>query len=147
MAYKVIYRTLEVVCDTFAEVDALADHATGEKRPTKRLPRQVTASAALTAETPVAGFVQGLNKIHRNIMTLLLSASRPLTDTEMRKELSIESNNQLAGFMAGITRAAKKATLKKEDVLKVTVLSNKPGARAYTYTVPTKLANEIRDAM
>jgi hypothetical protein len=53
----------------------------------------------------------------RQVVRTLASAPEGLTDRELREALKIDSNNQLAGLMAGLSRHARAVGLRMEQVL------------------------------
>lgn len=137
MSFRVHYRGLEVTCDTFAELDALADHARGVKQVIDQQSHKAITSKSEPSGDPGKNFMSYLQDVHRKTLRTLMASDTPVTDKDLRTALEVETNNQLGGYFSAITRAAKKAKfLEGKDIIQKTTLNAKTGERAFTYTIP-----------
>lgn len=151
MSFKVNYKGLEVICDSVEDLDLLADKLnTNEQankfKPVKSSNKNINASPNLFdsgSNNSIESFVKRLNPKPLGVIRALVEANRPLTDTELRDALNLESNMQLAGYMSAITKASKKEGFGIDDILFKEILNDTPGKRAYSYVIP----NLIRDKL
>lgn len=142
MAFRVIYKGLEVICDTFADLDFLAEQAINYKPAARtesaRVPTQQEKAPALPLrdgndkDARLIAFIEALPEKTIEVLSVLV-ANGAMTDAGLRAALKLDNNMQLAGRVAPISRNAKKIGLKAQDVLLTKVINNKPGERKYEY--------------
>ncbi len=147
MGFKVIYKGLEVICDTFEDLDVLADKIKAHKGHSKPPVENNTPTLFSNGKGTYSDFVKALSVKPLSVMQILTRADRPMTDTELRTALNLESNMQLAGYMSSITKAAQKTNFAVDDVIKKEVLSSIPGDRAYKYSIPVDASEKIKEAL
>src|SRR4051812_13413232 len=102
MGFKVIYRGLEVVCDTFDDLDALAEraarHTNGSTPPAKINEKiSVSASSLFTngSGATVDHLVRALPESTFDVLSAM--AGKPaVNDRDLRKELGLNSNGQIS---------------------------------------------------
>ena len=156
MPFRVNYKGLEVEVDSIDDLDALAARingnstrrAAGPPRTDKtERPVQPTIDADSPIENRLKAFVAALNENARRVYKDIAQYAQPINDVDLRERLKINSNNELAGYLAGITRAAKKAALDPDVVLTKVTRDNRPKHRAYQYSIPAGILDDVRRIM
>lgn len=150
MGFKVMYKGLEVICDTFEDLDFLAEQASGR---TTTQPRRTKTAEAVEPSAPETNgashdqhMMKFINSLPDGTMEVLsqLVANGEMTDSQLRAKLGLTNNMQLAGRTAMVSRSAKKFGVAPEDLLVAKMISKKPGNRKYTYHVPEGAKSLIR---
>lgn len=116
---RIPYRDRWIECSTREEAIAVMQHL--EDQDAKKIQRHKPSpfEANLRAVTELFGgvetshwtrelfwkFIEEIGETQKQILALLVR-KRKVTDEEMRKALKLESNQQLAGFLSGISKQA-----------------------------------------
>ena len=155
MGYKVNYKGLEVVVDTFEDLDELAERArNGNTNANANIKTNATVKADAEIIQSKNGSASGLNTLLENLaeksldlIKALANHGKPMTDAEVRKTLNLENNMQIAGRVSPLTRTANKYNVNLESFFKKTILNSTPGNRVYQYEIPKQGLAEVREAL
>ena len=135
MAYRVLYKGLEVVCETPEDVDALAESSTrGQGRRKESQQKQ---------HRSIKRLVRGLGDKQRSLLTRLAESDKPVLDSELRSILGLEDNKALAGVLASISKLAKGAGLDRGSIINKTMTRNGSGDRHYAYSIAPEACEEV----
>jgi hypothetical protein len=116
---KVIYRDVEILCDTAEEALEVARGVSGS--PT------VIASKKHQAEGSMVGsrwtvsrfnsFTKQLKEKQKKFLSLIIESPDAVTDSILRQALGLTTNKAFGPVLAGISRKAKKSGVSLQDVL------------------------------
>ena len=134
MGYKVMYKGLEVICETPQDVDALAERNDGAAPKGRRSNRKHKSVRKLMRE---------IGQPQRELITTLVTAPEPLSDKTLRESLSLDNNKRLAGVLAGISKRAKNAGIEVAIVSK-THFRNGTAERHYRYEISSDVLEEVK---
>src|SRR5687767_4277604 len=148
MSFRVLYRNLEIVCETIEDIDKLAD-GLEQRNGAKNAPVTVSMPSENTTQKPpvtnqqsekgfvkegqIAAFLKNLTQKPLGILNALANAPNGLSDSELREAVGIESKVVLAGTMSAIAKLAKKDGISYQDIVTKTITDNKHGDRKYHY--------------
>jgi hypothetical protein len=138
MAFRVIYKGLEVICETLEDVDALADSssASGSNR-SRREPKRQHRS--------IRRLVQELGEKQHLLLTLLVAEpDKPSPDNELRESLELGDNKALAGILSSISKRAKSAGLDTRNIMTKKATRNGSGERHYAYSIVPEAIAEVK---
>lgn len=164
MEYKVIYKGFEVICDSFEALDELTEKARQKSRsaPVKQFSHGTVepqlrlnlnesenglSKATNVADDHLKQYIKKLPQSSVDVLQLLVEHRRAMTDTELRTELGLESNMQLAGRISPITRTAQKLGMDANTFFSNRKTDNTPGNRAYEYEISAIMLDRFRDAL
>lgn len=146
MAYKLILPDgLILECDSAEELRAALSIV---RRPPSIMqppmaPPQPPVPVPVEIDTgKLRRFIRGISGRQRIILNRLAGAPNGLTDEDLRAALEIETNSELAGTMAGLSKNAKKDDFNISQVLTKTQFLNGTG-RHYHY----RLTEVMKSAM
>ncbi len=158
MPFKVLYRNLEVVCETIEDIDALADRQeqrNGLKNKPTNIEMSQTEETSKTPETnqqsgngvvkevSVQTFLKSLNDNTMKVLNVLAESPDGLSDAEIRGKLNIDSKVVLAGIMSAIAKSANTLGIGYENVVTKTVTNKKHGDMRYHYALNENVKKEL----
>jgi hypothetical protein len=160
MSYKVFYKGLEVVCDTFEDLDTLAEKATtlraaktvavtDNRNDVKPLTNGNANPTLFENSEPIQlqDFVKGLTKKTKLFLGLLAESGQTMSDTEIRERLGIDTKQKLLGTISAVYKGAARAKISIEDILIRTVTNSDARNKEFATQIPDKTLNTIRDAL
>lgn len=156
MPFKLLYRGLEVTCDTIKDIDALADNLENQRKSKAPLQNGVSAIVAENSisngtkkiEPPkIRAFVNRLAEKQKAILSILVGSPTGLTDSELRTATGVKNNMALAGITSVMSKAAKSEGLNYSDIVEKIVLSAEIGKQAYHYQITPDTKEELKNAL
>jgi hypothetical protein len=124
MAYKVMFRGLEVSCNSAEDVLALAALASTDGN-SVRMPQG-------RSQQTIQSLVESLPEDQKQLIHLLNKVwPDPATDRKLRDEMELSGNKKLAGILAGISKMAKRAGI--NPIVKHQSLRGRTGERLHRY--------------
>lgn len=160
MSYKVMYKGLEVICDTFEDLDDLAEKAMSyqgaQKTPNPNnqsnsngtpksngQPKEVVTKEPVTVEA----FIKSLTPKTKVALRVLSENGNEMSDTEIRQKLGIESKQQLMGIISAIFKGAARVGIKVEDIFKRRPIFSASGEKDYASQIPANMLETYRNAL
>ncbi len=110
MAIRIKYRGREIECDTQEEFESINRALEEEERRVRsegirRLGEKLLGAGTHWTPISFSKFVESLGEAQKKILGVLVTKGR-MTDAEMRKILKVDTNQQLAGILSGISKQA-----------------------------------------
>jgi hypothetical protein len=123
MSYKLQFRGQEVACDSPEEVVALVSLDSANVTPREQ---------AKGGQRTIRSVVESLPAEQKQAVNLLDKAwPESTTDGKLRDEMQLSGNKKLAGILAGISKAAKKARI--NPIIKHESFRGGTGDRVHKY--------------
>jgi len=94
-----------------------------------------SSSGGRSSGDPIADLFKRLPANQKKLLKTVAANQDGVTDVELRKALSMATNNALAGVTAGLTKNAKKAGLELSEIVIKEQRKNGSGERVYLYRV------------
>lgn len=136
MAFRILYKGLEVFCDTPQEVDALASQ---RKVSPERFPRLLSE---ISEKPDIKGMVQSLKKNQQALLRHLVAG--PQSDADLRTKMNLDGNKALAGVLSGVSKAAKRMGLEPRGIINKTASRNGTGERHYQYSLVPEAMEDVK---
>src|ERR1700728_596065 len=107
---KVIYRDVELLCDTPEEAMQIARGVSGDSilTPKKEQANGSVAGSRWTVSR-FQSFVNTLKDNQRKFLSLIVQSPDGVTDTNIRQVLGLTTNKALGPILSGISKKAKKS--------------------------------------
>lgn len=122
MAIRINHRGSMIVCDSASEAIEILKHIEAEEnaKPGVRGPFE-GITKLLGQQDPWSGqlffrFIDSLGDAQIEVLSLLKEKEYKLADADLRKALKLNSNQQLAGVLSGISKQAAALGVKARDV-------------------------------
>jgi len=146
MSYRVIYKGLEVIVDSLDDLDKLADRLSPKPSTNGHAPS--TASRAPQSST-IGAFVTSLSGKPKGALQAIVRKGGDMDASALCAAVGVESNLELAGHaLSPIARAAKKAGIDPQDILKKVININKATKeRTLAYRIPSTSLDEVRKGL
>ena len=126
MAYKLIFKGLEVVCNSAEDVLALAALASTDGKSIRRLPGQ--------SQQTIQSLVASLSEEQKELVHLLNKVwPDSTTDEKLRGAMHLTGNKKLAGVLAGISKLTKRAGI--NPIIRHQSLRSRTGERLHRYWI------------
>lgn len=162
MSYKVIYKGLEVICDSFEDLDELAEKATSlraaqtntktDNQIELNLKTQTNGNSQAKATdnsqpVQVQDFIKNSTEKTKSFLSVLAESGAVMTDTEVRQILGVETKQQLLGTVSAVYKGASRVGINIEDILIRSVINGDSRNKEFATQIPEKTLNTIREAL
>lgn len=133
-----MYRGLEVVVDSIAEIDDLADQL-GRKGKTLS-----TRQDALVVPGTIDSIVESATADQRTLLKYLVEHGQS-SDDAIREALNLNDNKQLAGMTAGLSKRLASARISTQIINSSHRSEN--GNRVYRYEIPEEALEDVKKGL
>jgi hypothetical protein len=116
---KVIYRDVELLCDTPEEALQVARGVSGESSgaSTKKPHGDISVTGSRWTVSRFQSFLNQLKENQRKFLSLLVNSPDGVTDTQLRQTLGLTTNKAFGPILSGISKKAKKSGISLQDIL------------------------------
>jgi hypothetical protein len=148
MGYRVNYRGLEVACDSFADLDALAEHLAGSKASPTKSSGNGSVQPAEQKPATLKEFVQTLSLNPKNLLRALVKAeSHKMRDIDLCHALGLKNTQALSGVISTLHRTAGRAGLKVENFFEKQVDSSDPKNKIIEFSIRPSALEQVREGV
>lgn len=162
MSYKVVYKGLEVICDSFEDLDELAERATTLRTVQTNTKTDNQIELNLKSQTngnsqtkptdesqplQIQDFIKKLTPKTKSFLKVLAESGDAMTDTEARQKLRIETKAKLLGTISAVYKGADRVGISIEDILIRRVVNGDSRNKEFSTQIPEKTLNIVRDVL
>jgi hypothetical protein len=148
MEYKIIYRGLDVICDSPEALDALADHHQSRAKgllqeSTNGNPQQNGHSKSMT----LPQFIEALGDKAQKLLRTLANADGRVKEADVRHALGYKTTNQLSGLISVMSRHAARNGLDADTFLGRSFIDNDPKNKVTDYFIKPEALSQVREGL
>jgi hypothetical protein len=120
MAYKVKFKGVIIECETARDAISIARELAGEEgQNAPDAPESTDSEGGRVTTSRYREFIGYLDANQKKFLAQLVDNPHGKTDHSLRQVFGLTGNQQLGGFISGISKLAKKTGLSMDEVMKV----------------------------
>ena len=147
MSFKVKYKGLEVICDTFDDLDSLATIVEARSSQGVKPVAPDSGQNGHRQTASIAQCVKGLTRKQQELLAVLLKNGGAMSPSAIIQTLGFKSANQLSGLVATIHKNALRVGLEASAFFDRRNMSNDPREKNYQYFIPASAIDEVSSAL